>query len=71
MAIGRPDVRRLLLWAEKQTPAIDEGAQKEAAHEVGLEGDDGVKSVSYDLFEAVKSIIDDSLLSRARACGDN
>ena len=60
----------MLLWAEKRPKAISEEDEKEVANETSLEGDKGVEIVSHVLFEAIKAIIADSLLSWARACGD-
>ena len=68
LAKERPDIRRLLAWAEKENKAItreDEarGAQKEGVFE-------NIADVSYVLFGAIKHIIHDNLLCRARVCGD-
>ena len=68
LAKNRPDIRRLLLWAERQTGMIDEAAEKVGAGENGIFEVAG--EVSYTLFEAIKYIISDNLLARARACGD-
>jgi hypothetical protein len=68
LSADRPDVRRLLLWAEKQAPTIGSAEEHKGAAEVNLRDD--VEHVSYVIFEAVKMIMSDSLLSRARACGD-
>jgi hypothetical protein len=61
-------VRKLLLWAEQQKPTIDIDEEKNGAMAVGLRED--VEHVSYVVFEATKMIMSDTLLSRARACGD-
>jgi hypothetical protein len=68
LAKCRPDVRRLLIWAEKQTIAIDTNGERFGAHENGVTED--ANEVSYILFEGIKHIISDNLLSRARLCGD-
>jgi hypothetical protein len=65
LAKNRPDVRRLLLWAEKQTVPIDENGERAGAAETGV-----MDEVGYVLFEGIKHLISDNLLSRARLCGD-
>ena len=62
---GRPDVRKLLLWAEKQTEATLEEDIHAEAMKLGVHDYEMVDCV---LFEAVKHIIAVSLLTRARAC---
>jgi hypothetical protein len=59
----------LLLWAEKQPPTIGQAGEKKGAAEVEFSQDD-VEHVSYVMFGAIKTIMADSLLSHARACGD-
>ena len=66
---NRLDVRRLLLWAEQRDTPIDALAEQDGARAAGLVHD-SVESVSFCLFEATKSLLSDSLLSRARSCGD-
>jgi hypothetical protein len=68
LAADRPDVRRLLLWAEKQGTQIDENLEKRGAAEARVAED--VEYISYIVFEAVKGIMSDGLLTRARTCGD-
>jgi hypothetical protein len=68
LAKCRPDVRRMLIWAEKQTAPIDEMGEKAGAAETGVT--DNPHEVSYVLFEGIKHLIADSLLCRARLCGD-
>jgi hypothetical protein len=61
----RPDVKRLLVWGEKQsaeTLAVELGT---AAHSFGLLD---LASVDYALFEGIKHIVADTLLGRARSC---
>ncbi len=60
-----PDVRRLLLWAEQQPPTIDRAGEQKGAAEAGFLKHDDVQHVSYVIFEAAKTIMTDSLLSRA------
>ena len=67
LAKGRPDIRRLLTWAEKQTTTIDTSAEHAGAVEVGMT--ENVEEVCYALFEGIKHIIHDNLLGRARICG--
>ena len=66
LAKDRPDVRRLLLWAEQQPEAISAAAEATGAREAGLRDD--VADVSYVLFEGIKHVVHDNLLSRARTC---
>ena len=67
LAKGRPDIRRLLTWAEKQTTPIDMAAEDMGARDVGLT--ENAEDVCYALFEGIKHIIHDNLLGRARICG--
>jgi hypothetical protein len=67
LAKGRPDIRRLLTWAEKQTTPIDMQAEHDGANEVGMA--ENAEDVCYALFEGIKHIIHDNLLGRARICG--
>ena len=62
----RPDVRRLLLWAERQHGEIGTTQEVSGAAEAGVKEDVGY--ISYALFEAIKFIVHDNLLSRARSC---
>jgi hypothetical protein len=68
LSSDRPDVRKLLLWAEAQSQPIGATEEHAGASEAGLRDDP--EHVSYVVFEGIKSIIADSLLSRARVCGD-
>ena len=67
LAKDRPEIKRLLQWAEKQGGPIHEEEEKKGALEVGV---DKIGEVSYVLFEAIKYIINDNLLSRARISGE-
>ena len=74
LAIGmlsgnRTDVRRLFEWAELNKALIDAAMAQQGAEQVGLTDDVG--TVSYILFEAMKQMLADSMLNRARTCGDN
>jgi hypothetical protein len=68
LAADRPDVRKLLLWAERQPGVIKEGDEQRGAVETGMT--ENIEHVNYILYEAIKAIMTDALLSRARACGD-
>jgi hypothetical protein len=68
LTTDRPDVRKLLLWAEKQSGPITEAEEVRGARETLMMED--VDRVSYVVFEAVKTIMTDALLGRARACGE-
>jgi hypothetical protein len=68
LTTDRPDVRRLLVWAERQTGPITENDEVRGAQDTFMMED--VDRVSYVVFEAVKSIMADALLARARACGE-
>jgi hypothetical protein len=68
LTTDRPDVRRLLLWAERQGGPIAEAEEIRGARETMMMED--VDRVSYVVFEALKSIMTDALLGRARACGE-
>jgi hypothetical protein len=61
----RPDVRRMLAWAEVQSR---EGLEAGSAAQACALGMHDLESVNYVLFDGVKSIINDSLLGRARGC---
>jgi hypothetical protein len=65
---NRPDVRKLLLWAEKQAPAISSVEEQKGTAEANLRDD--VEHVSYVIFETANMIMSHSLLSRTRTCGD-
>ena len=60
-----PDVRRLLVWAEAQTKEGLESGMEDAAAEFGVVD---VDKVDYVLFEGIKHVVSDLLLTRARAC---
>ena len=61
----RPDVRRLLTWAESQSKeSLEADLSAQAAH-IGLAD---LASVEYATHDGIKSIILDSLLGRARNC---
>ena len=66
---NRLDVRRLLLWAGQSTVPLDTASERKGAHSVGLVDD--VAAVSLALLEAIKHLLADSLLGRARTCGDS
>jgi hypothetical protein len=68
LTTDRPDIRRLLLWAERQGGPISEVEEIRGARETMMMED--VDRVSYVVFEALKSIMTDALLGRARACGE-
>jgi hypothetical protein len=63
LSAARPDIRKLLLWAEQHTGEISESEEVRAAADVNLPEDAGY--VSYVIFEAVKAIMSDALF-RAR-----
>ena len=65
---NRADVRHFLLWAERQSTAIDWAAEQHGARAASLAED--VTNVSLVLYAATKSLLADSLLDMARACGD-
>jgi hypothetical protein len=67
LAKGRPDIRRLLTWAERQTTPIDQVAEDTGAKNAGVM--ENAEDVCYALFEGIKHIIHDNLLGRARICG--
>ena len=60
----RPDIRRLLVWAEAQSKEELESIAEAAAAEFGITD---LEMVDYVLFEGIKYIIADSLLMRAPA----
>jgi hypothetical protein len=61
----RPDVRKLLLWAETQdSETLAAGLAAQAAH-IGVPD---LAGVEYALHDGIKLIILDSLLGRARNC---
>jgi hypothetical protein len=68
LAADRPDIRRLLSWAEKQGVPIDEAKEKRGTAEARANIED-VEYISYIRFEAVKGIMSDALLTRAKICG--
>ena len=71
LAKDRPDVRSLLVWAEKQPERIAEATEAIGATQAQLrEGPSSVRLVSYTLFDGIKHLLSDNLLGRARACGD-
>ena len=68
LAAERRDTRKLLLWAESQKPTNGATGEKMGAISAGVDGD--ICHISYVIFESLKIIMSDSLLSRARACED-
>ena len=66
---NRPDVRRLLLWAEQPETPLDAAAELRGARAVALVYDE-VASVSLTFFEGTKALLAESLLDTARTCGD-
>ena len=68
----RQDVRRLLIWAEGHQGPIGPADEATGAGSVGLslQQQETAGDVCHALFEGIKDIINDTLLSRARACGD-
>jgi hypothetical protein len=61
----RPDVRKLLTWAEKQTKeTLQDGLAQQAAH-LGIFD---LASVDYALHDGIKTTLMDTLLGRARNC---
>lgn len=67
LAKDRPDIYSLLLWAEKlgRDPSKDEEAV-----EIGRLGiQDDPEGLNFVLFAAIKHVVTDGLLSRARNCG--
>ncbi len=62
---ARPDVRKLLSWAETQTKeALQDGLVAQAAH-LGIPD---LAGVEYALHDGIKMTIMDTLLGRARNC---
>lgn len=64
----RPEVRKLLIWLEKQTSGWGSLGLHSAASQFGMPDAD---SVDYVFFEAIKYIIADSLLGWARSCDEH
>ncbi len=63
----RPDVRRLLTWAETQSKeTLHDGLAAQAAH-LGIAD---LANVEYALHDGIKMTIMDSLLGRARICNE-
>ncbi len=63
----RPDVRRLLTWAETQSKeTLHDGLATQAAH-LGMTD---LVNVEYALHDGIKMTIMDSLLGRARICNE-
>ena len=60
-----PDVRKLLVWAEAQTKEGLAAGMEDAAAEFGIAD---VGKIDYVLFEGIKLVVSDILLTRARAC---
>jgi hypothetical protein len=59
----RPDVRKLLVWAESQSKEELEGNLAQVAAQAGMSD---AEMVDYCICEGIKYIIADSLLTRAR-----
>ena len=68
LSSGRPDVRKLLLWAESQTREELEAKMESEAEQLGMHDAELVDTL---LFEGIKCVIHDSLLTRARACNSS
>jgi len=61
----RPDVRKLLTWAETQSK---DDLEADLAEQAGRFGIADLGAVEYAIHDAIKAIIQDSLLGRARNC---
>ena len=61
LAAERRDTRKLLLWAESQKPTNGATGEKMVAISAGVDGD--ICHISYVIFESLKIIMSDSLLS--------
>ena len=61
----RPDVRRLLMWAETQSK---EDLAAQLASQAAQLGVSDLDAVEYALHDGIKGILEDSLLGRARNC---
>ena len=64
----RPDVRKLLIWAEGQTEEMLAANAGVMAEQLGVPDAELVDNL---LFEGIKYVIHDSLLTRARACNSS
>ena len=64
----RPDVRKLLIWAESQTEEMLVANVVAKAEQLGTQDAELVDDL---LFEGIKYVIHDSLLTRARACNSS
>ena len=66
----RSDVRRLLLWADKQLDEIGQAAAQAGAAAVGLL--EPVAQVSDALYPAIRGIVADAVMQRSERCqGDS
>ena len=69
LAKDRPDIKDLLLWAEREVSEITRSREEDGVRYKGLaEGISETARVSGVFFEGIKYIGADSLLSRARNC---
>jgi hypothetical protein len=60
-----PEVRRLLIWSESQSQEGVASGLEDAATELGVAD---ISKVDYILFEAIRHVVSDPLLTRSRAC---
>ena len=60
-----PEVRRLLIWSETQSQEGLASGLDDAATEFGVAD---IGKVDYVLFEAIRHVVSDPLLTRSRAC---
>ena len=66
----RPDVKKLLRWAEEQEEEIDEEAEKKGADIHLFEGAAGITEVTNTLYDGIKHTVDNSLLQKGRDAGE-
>ena len=65
----RIDIKRLLMWAEVQPDVLQQSDAVRGASETGVT--ENMQTVNHTLFEAIKAILDDALMTRARQCDSN
>ena len=65
----RPDVQRLLEWAEAQTTSIDTAASQVGARTVGLQRCEDVQAISMKMLNLLTSMLANSLIAMTQACG--
>ena len=65
----RIDIKKFLLWAEVQPDVLQQADCERGAVAAGVT--ENMQTLNHTLFDAIKAILDDALMTRARQCDGN